>query len=89
MKFDPNRIIDETDFFNKRNCGYRNCINIIPSSKRSDAKYCCDKCKGNEKTYLKREKRKLRNEKLDIVNMLVDYNKNKDLVDLFNKIYNK
>ena len=91
MKFDPSRIIDEDDFFKiqSRNCGYRNCINVIPNDRRSDSKYCCNKCKENERTYLKREKRRFRKEKLDIKNMLIDYDKNKDIIDLFNQIYSK
>ena len=40
-----------------KTCKYRNCekelINV-----RSDANYCNKKCRDNERTYLKREKRR-------------------------------
>jgi len=45
-----------------KTCKYRNCekelINV-----RSDANYCNKKCRDNERTYLKREKRRELKEK--------------------------
>jgi len=39
----------------KRNCKYRNC-DIDITSMRKDAKFCCRKCKGLEKIYVKRRR---------------------------------
>ena len=70
-------------------CSYRNCINLI-IGRRSDSKYCCSKCKENEKTYLKRDKKKLESEKDNIKKMLIDYHNiqmDKELLSLYSKIY--
>jgi len=40
------------------NCNYRNCGLEIPDTKRIDAKYCNKKCRMNERTYIRREKKK-------------------------------
>ena len=70
------------------NCTYRNCINKI-ENKRKDAKFCCMKCKRNEYTYIKREKRKEKFEKELIKSILITLNNNdKDLIDLYQSIYN-
>ena len=73
----------------KRKCQYRNCGCTIPESTRSDSKYCNIKCRGNEMTYLKREKKKIENNKKQIVKTLIEIENNKELLELFNKIYNK
>jgi hypothetical protein len=73
-----------------RNCEYRNCINQIDFTKRrTDSKYCSNKCKENERTYLKRERRKDRENKKHIVDNIIQIEKNKEIIDLFVKIYNK
>jgi ribosomal protein L33 len=71
----------------KRRCQYRNCGCIIPENTRSDAKYCSIKCRGNERTYIKRENRRFKKEKLEIVKNIIEVEKNIELLDLFNKIY--
>ena len=73
----------------KRICLYRNCGCTIPDTTRSDAKYCNIKCRANETTYIKRENKRIKQDKENMTKMLVDIEKNKDLLELFNKIYNK
>jgi hypothetical protein len=43
MKFNPNKIIDETDFFNRRKC--KRCDKSLDGM-RSDAIYCSRNCKS-------------------------------------------
>lgn len=43
MKFDPNKIIDENDFFNQRKC--KRCNKTLDGM-RSDAIYCSRNCKS-------------------------------------------
>lgn len=43
MRFNSNKIIDETDFFNKREC--KRCNKSL-EGKRSDAIYCSRNCKS-------------------------------------------
>jgi hypothetical protein len=67
-------------------CNYRNCVKEIDYTiRRIDAKYCCDKCKENERTYLKRERRNKRK----IVEDLKQIEKHKDILELYQKIYKK
>lgn len=68
---------------------YRNCGCLIPDSVRSDAKYCNKKCKGNEKTYLKRDMRRIKKEKEELVKNLIEVEKRGELIELFNKIYKR
>lgn len=66
-------------------CSYRNCVNII-QNRRSHSKYCCEKCKTNEKTYLKREKK----EKMKTFEMIMkakEMNVSSDILELYKKIY--
>jgi len=71
----------------EKRCEYRNCGCNIPETTRSDAKYCNIKCRDNERTYIKRENRKLNKEKELIVKNLIEVEKNKEIIELFNKIY--
>lgn len=71
----------------EKRCQYRNCGCLIPESTRSDANYCNIKCRNNERTYIKRENKRINENKENISKMLVDIEKNKDLLQLFNKIY--
>jgi hypothetical protein len=73
----------------KRICLYRNCGCVIPDTTRVDAKYCNIKCRANERTYIKRENKRINEDKENIKDMLSQLEKNKDLLELFNKIYNK
>lgn len=43
MKFDPNKIIDENDFFNQKKC--KRCNKTLDGM-RSDAIYCSRNCKS-------------------------------------------
>lgn len=52
-----------------RKCEYRNC-GVPLVEKRKGAKYCCRKCKDNEKKYNKRELRRVERDKDYIVEML-------------------
>lgn len=72
----------------ERKCSYRNCGCPIPDTKRSWTKYCDKKCKDNERTYIKRENKRIKKEKENITKMLIDIEKNKDLLELF-KLINK
>ena len=71
------------------NCSYRNCG--LPLTGRNDKKLCNRKCKDNERTYIKRETKRLKKEKETYKNMIEDYKnlENKDLLELFSKIYGK
>jgi hypothetical protein len=80
--------INENDFI-KRCCTYRNCGKILSDTKRSDSKYCNKKCKDNERTYIKRERKKDKEEKEEIVKNLIQIEKNKEMLELFTKIYKK
>ena len=77
--------INEKDFI--RTCSYRNCGCLIPDTTRSDAKYCNIKCRDNERTYIKRENRRMKKEKELIVKNLIQVEKNKEIIELFNKIF--
>ena len=85
MKFDPNRIIDETDFFNERKCKRCNkCIN----DKRVDAIYCSRNCKSISKRCIKSRKLtidKWKKSELDKVN---EYKKFIDLLNQYNDRFN-
>jgi hypothetical protein len=71
----------------KRICQYRNCGCSLPDIKRISAKYCNKKCKDNERTYIKRENKRINENKENIAKMLVDIEKNKDLLELFKLIH--
>jgi hypothetical protein len=71
----------------ERRCEYRNCGCNIPETTRRDAKYCNIKCRDNERTYIKRENRKLKKEKELIVKDLIQIEMDGDFINLFNKIY--
>lgn len=72
-----------------RRCNYRNCGATIPDSVRSDAKYCNIKCRDNERTYIKRDNRRIKQNKEQIVKNLIHIEKNANILDLYNKIYSK
>jgi hypothetical protein len=71
----------------ERKCQYRNCGCVIPEKTRSDAKYCNIKCRDNERTYIKREEKRIKEKNKELVKNLIQIEKNKELVELFNKIY--
>ena len=71
----------------ERKCLYRNCGCSLPDTKRPQAKYCNKKCKDNERTYIKRENKRIKLEKQQIVKNLIQIEKNKEILELFNKIY--
>lgn len=79
--------INEKDFIKK--CSYRNCGCVIPDGLRSDAKYCNKKCKDNERTYIKREMKKIKLEKECVLDNLIQIEKNKEMLELYKKIYGK
>jgi hypothetical protein len=79
--------LNERDFI--RVCAYRNCGCVIPITTRSDAKFCNIKCRGNERTYIKREMKRLRKEQQQIVENLIQIEKNKEILDLYLKIFKK
>ena len=87
MKFRSNKILDDgTSRVPLKCCKYRNCEKVL-SGVRSDANYCSLKCRNNERTYIKRENRRVKKEKEEIAKLLHDVGKNGDLLELFKKIY--
>ena len=68
-------------------CKYRNCIEEI-KDRKSNAIYCSKKCRENEKTYIKREKRNFFKEK-KLVSELIDKasNTNTEMIELYKMIY--
>lgn len=73
----------------ERRCNYRNCGCLISDDVRSDAKYCNLKCRDNERTYIKRDNKRIKKEREDILNKLIQIENNKGIIELFNKIYKK
>lgn len=80
------------------NCNYRNCTNDILNY-RPNKLYCNKKCKSNEAKYLQREKNSYKAEKekinkiLDQLTVINSFDNNRaekeQILDLYNKIYNK
>ena len=70
-----------------KTCFYRNCNNTIVG-RRKHSKYCSNKCRENEKTYIKREKRNFIKEK-KLVYELIDKasSANSDVLELYKMIY--
>ena len=66
-------------------CNYRNCGKELVD-KRSDAKFCNKKCKDNERTYIKRELKRIKNDREDIKNKLKEI-ENLEIIKLFENIY--
>jgi hypothetical protein len=70
-----------------KSCSYRNCNNETKN------KYCSRNCKNYEYTYVKREMRKIEQDKQRIVDMLNQMNQLQEqsieMVDLYKKIYTK
>jgi hypothetical protein len=76
MKFDPNKIIDEEDFFNERKC--KRCSKSL-EGKRTDAIYCSRNCKSIVKRCIKSKKLTIEKWKLKELNKVNEYKK---LIDL-------
>ena len=78
---------------NNRKCGYRNCGCQIGDGVRSDSKYCSLSCRDKERTYIKRENRRVKKERELVAKILkecqmevkVDHN----ILELYEKIYGK
>lgn len=69
-------------------CAYRNCQQELNfDEKRRDTKFCDRKCKVNERTYMRREKKK----KLELVEIIKKAEKNIEshryILDLYKLIY--
>ena len=79
----------ESDYFisPKRTCQYRNCGCDI-SDKRPNAKYCSKQCKSNEKKYIKREDKRILDERNRINNILEQIkSSDENIIDLYKNIY--
>lgn len=71
----------------KRTCQYRNCGCDI-SGKRPNAKYCSKQCKSNEKKYIKREDKRILDERNRISDMLAQIkSSDENIIDLYKNIY--
>lgn len=66
-------------------CNYRNCNKEI--EKVGKRKYCDKKCLTNEMKYIKRDRKRGQDEKTRIVDMLIQIENNKDILELYNKIH--
>ncbi len=75
MKFDANKIIDETDFFDERKC--KRCNKSL-EDKRSDAIYCSRSCKSIVRKCKKSRQNtidKRKSKQLDQVNSIIEFKK--------------
>lgn len=70
-----------------RKCNYRNCGCEIGDSVRIDSKYCSISCRDKERTYIKRENRRVKKEKELIVNILNEVKVDNNVLELYKKIY--
>lgn len=61
-------------------CSYRNCKKEL-INKRKDAKFCCRKCKGYEKTYINRYNSFLETSISINKNIIDGYKKIKELIE--------
>jgi hypothetical protein len=71
-------------------CEYRNCN--LTFNGRSNAKYCCKKCKHNECKYNQREVQRVEKEKKELLSLVRQFREseiNPTLVSLYNQIYKK
>lgn len=76
-----------------RKCQYRNCGCQIGDDVRSDSKYCSISCKYNERTYIKRENRRVKKEKELVAKILkesqMEVKVDDNILELYEKIYGK
>lgn len=76
-----------------RKCEYRNCGLKIGDDVRSDSKYCSLSCKYNERTYIKRENRRVKKEKELVAKILneskMEMEVDNNILELYEKIYGK
>lgn len=76
-----------------RKCQYRNCGCQIGDDVRSDSKYCSISCKYNERTYIKRENRRVKKEKELVAKILkesqMEIKVDNNILELYEKIYGK
>lgn len=76
----------------ERKCQYRNCGCTIPNDVRSHSKYCSSGCRDKERTYEKRERRRVNKEKEMVKDILIksnEVNLSEDVIKLYNMIYGK
>lgn len=72
-----------------RKCQYRNCGCKISDSVRSDSKYCSLSCRDKERTYIKRENRRVKKEKELVAKILKESQIDREYLELYEKIYGK
>lgn len=72
-----------------RKCQYRNCGCQIGDGVRSDSKYCSLSCRDKERTYIKRENRRVKKERELVAKILKESQIDREYLELYEKIYGK
>lgn len=72
---------------NIKRCHYRNCMAIVNGNTKK--RFCCDNCRKNEFTYVKRDRKSLK-DKSNMYKKLIKESQSledKNLLDLYKLIY--
>lgn len=81
------KTINESDFFGSCEWCGGNMLNV-----RKNAKFCCRRCKDNNRIYNKRQSDKLKGHKMEIIELVKGFEKlngNSDMLKIYNLIYTK